>query len=77
MFTLVGDTRGGPPVDYTWTRDGVEIINGITFEGGNPVDSLYRSKLTVVGRYPGEYAYVVSNRVTVSNVSASFIIQGM
>ena len=92
MFTLIGDTSGGPPVNYTWTRDGVEIIdgeitNGGSFnislsvkEGSNAErfrDSLYRSKLTVMGRYPGEYAYIVSNRATHSSVSANFIIQGM
>jgi hypothetical protein len=26
-FTLIGDTRGGPPTTYTWTKDGVEITN--------------------------------------------------
>jgi hypothetical protein len=26
-FTLVGETSGGPPTTYTWTRDGVEITN--------------------------------------------------
>ena len=25
-FTLIGDTRGGPPVTNTWTRNG-EVIN--------------------------------------------------
>ena len=26
-FTLYGDTAGGPPVEYTWTRDGIVITN--------------------------------------------------
>ena len=26
-FTLYGDTAGGPPVEYTWSRDGVVITN--------------------------------------------------
>jgi hypothetical protein len=26
-FTLVGETSGGAPTTYTWTRDGAEITN--------------------------------------------------
>ena len=27
-FTLIGDTRGGPPVTHTWTRNGEVISDG-------------------------------------------------
>ena len=30
-FTLVGDTEGGPPEIYTWTRDGQKVSNGGSF----------------------------------------------
>ena len=87
IFILVGDTSGGPPENYAWTRGGMEITNNASFnisisvkEDANPArfsDSLYMSTLTVTGRYPGEYAYTVSNRVTISNLTDNFIIEGM
>ena len=65
----------------------MEIANNGSFnisisvkEDGNPErfrDSLYMSTLTVTGRYPGEYTYTVSNRVTISNLMDNFIIEGM
>ena len=30
-FTLIGDTRGGPPVTNTWTRNGEVISDGASY----------------------------------------------
>ena len=90
VFTLAGDTSGGPPETYTWTRDGVEITGGEVTNGGSfnislsvkeghPArfrDSHYVSMLTVTGRYPGEYAYIVGNKATKYNVFAMFTVEG-
>ena len=81
-FTLAGDTEGGPPENYTWTRNGAPITNGGSFSisiGVNGVtdprayeNSRYRSTLTVTGRLPGVYQYSVSNRAT-NNITTSII----
>ena len=72
-FSLVGDTSGGPPTSYTWTRYGVEVTDGgpfsisLSLNESNPrrfMDSLYVSTLTVTGRYPGVYGYSVTNRAS-------------
>ena len=71
-FSLVGDTSGGPPTSYTWTRNGVEITDGGPFSislslkesSRRFLDSLYVSTLTVTGRYPGVYGYNVTNRAS-------------
>ena len=87
-FTLVGDTSGGPPTSYTWTRDGVNITNGeslsisLSLNKSNPrrfMDSLYVSTLTVTGRYPGVYGYSVTNRAqpTTGLLTDHFTIEGM
>lgn len=81
IFTLAGETSGGPPVNYAWTRGGEEVTRDISIsvKESDPAkfrDSLYVSVLVVIGRYPGEYAYIVSNKATTSNVSASFTIEG-
>ena len=72
-FTVVGETSGGPPTSYTWTRNGVEITDGgpfnisLSLKESSPRrfrDSLYVSTLTVTDRYPGVYGYNVTNRAT-------------
>ena len=67
---------GGPPTDYTWTRNGAIISDGgpynisigVNEKYGNSftayAQSLYRSTLTVTGNLPGEYQYSVTNRAT-------------
>ena len=65
IFTVVGDTEGGPPETYTWTRNDTNITDGDPFSisiGVNGVTdprayeySRYRSTLTVTGRLPGVY----------------------
>ena len=68
-FTLFGDTSGGLPTDYTWTRDGTEITNNgpfnisIAVHGSCTTEPCYRSTLTVTGNLPGAYQYIVSNRL--------------
>ena len=86
-FTLAGDTEGGPPENYTWTRNGVPITNGGSFSisiGVNGVtdprayeNSRYRSTLTVTGSLPGVYQYSVSNRATPNTTLTSINIQGV
>ena len=87
-FTLVGDTSGGPPTSYTWTRDGVNINDGDSFSislslnESSPrrfMDSLYVSTLTVTGRYPGVYGYSVTNRAQPSTglLTDHFTIEGI
>ena len=85
-FTLVGETGGGPPTTYNWARNGVNITEGgpfsisLSLNESCPrrfVDSLYVSKLTVTGRYPGVYGYSVTNRATQTIVRSVFAIEGM
>ena len=81
IFTVVGDTEGGPPETYTWTRNGANITDGDPFSisiGVNGVtdprayyNSRYRSTLTVTGRLPGVYQYSVSNRATNNTLTAN------
>ena len=85
-FTLAGDTEGGPPENYTWTRNGAPISNGGSFSisiGVNGVtdpsaydNSRYRSTLTVTGILPGVYQYSVSNRATPNTVTSNINIEG-
>ena len=84
-FTLFGDTSGGPPTTYTWTRNGSPIeandiysfsiqVNGrgkTVFQNSN-----YTSTLTVTGILPGVYQYSVTNRATPTTVNDSFTIEG-
>ena len=84
-FTLAGDTEGGPPETYTWTRNGATITNGGSFSisiGVNGVtdpsaydNSRYRSTLTVTGRLPGVYQYSVSNRATPNTLTSNINIE--
>jgi hypothetical protein len=83
-FTLVGETSGGPPTTYTWTRDGVEITNSSSFsislsltrdDAMRYMDALYESTLTVRGRYPGVYEYGVTNRAATSTITNSITIE--
>ena len=85
-FTLAGDTEGGPPENYTWTRNGAPITNGGSFSisiGVNNVTdpsaydrSRYRSTLTVTGILPGVYQYSVSNRATPNTLTSNINIEG-
>ena len=82
-FTLVGDTSGGPPTTYTWTRNGQVITNNASYsislqenlDNENVFrESLYRSRLTVTGRLPGVYQYSVTNRATSGMVTDQMTI---
>ena len=85
-FTLTGDTEGGPPENYTWTRNGAPITNNDSFSisiGVNNVTDLtayansrYRSTLIVTGMLPGVYQYSVSNRATPNTVTSNITIEG-
>ena len=85
-FTLHADTRGGPPTNYTWTRDGQVITSGgpyiisIAVNGNTEIvyyRSRYRSTLTVTGYLPGLYQYSVTNRATPSVLTSSITIEGI
>ena len=85
IFTLFGDTNGGPPTTYTWTRNGQVITNNASYSISIQVnrdtgdvfrDSLYRSTLTVTGVLPGEYQYSVTNRATSGMVTDQMNIEG-
>ena len=83
-FTLAGDTEGGPPENYNWTRNGALITNNDSFSisiGVNDVNnqtsydkSRYRSTLTVTGTLPGVYQYSVSNRATPNTLTSNINI---
>ena len=83
-FTLIGETRGGPPTIYTWTRDGNEIINDANFtvsislanDSEAFIESVYVSTLVVIGNLPGVYQYSVTNRAMSERRNGSFIIEG-
>ncbi len=88
-FTLYGNTSGGPPVEYTWTRNGAVITNNdsysISLRFNNPLsgttigllsNALYRSTLIVTGVLPGVYQYSVNNRATPTSMDRDFNIEG-
>ena len=85
IFVLTGDTSGGPPTDYTWRRNGIEISDGGAFSisiamdgrvASDTVNSRYRSTLTVTGRLTGVYQYSVTNRATPGMMTSRFTVQG-
>ena len=86
-FTLFGDTSGGPPTTYTWTRNGQVISNNASYSTSIPQvnediterfrESHYRSTLTVTGRLPGVYQYSVTNRAMSTTRNDSFNIEGL
>ena len=84
-FTLFGNTSGGPPTTYTWTRNGQVITNDASYTiaiqvnqgaGAHFAYSRYRSTLNMTGRLPGVYQYSVTNRATSGIVTNQFIIKG-
>ncbi len=88
-FTLYGDTGGGPPVEYTWTRNGVALTNGGSYSISIMIDNeageftndrlfnaYYRSTLIVTGVLPGVYQYSVNNRATPTSVDRDINIEG-
>ena len=84
-FTLFGNTSGGPPTTYTWTRNGQVITNNASYTiaiqvnqgaGAHFAHSLYRSTLTVTGVLPGVYQYSVTNRASSGMVTNQFMIEG-
>ena len=84
-FTLVGETRRGPPVTYTWRRNGTTLANGGSYSISISVkessfarfrESIYVSTLTVTGRLPGIYQYSVTNKAMSSTVTSSIGIEG-
>ena len=92
-FILTGDTKGGPPVINSWSRDGNLISNGGGYHISlkvNEVDTLdvesvsqvlrnchYRSTLTVTGYLPGLYEYSVQNKAMNKALTANYAIQGI
>ncbi len=89
-FTLYGDTGGGPPVEYIWTRNGVVITNNdsyhIYFELNTDAtrftrerlsNAFCRSPLIVTGVLPGVYRYSVNNKATPTSVRRDINIEGI
>ena len=91
-FILAGDTRGGPPITNSWTRNGIKLrnnlethislgvhgVNTLNVESVSYVlqESRYRSTLTVTGYLPGVYVYSVINQAMIETLTASFTIYG-
>ena len=89
-FTLFGSTVGGPPIEYTWTRNSdvitIDDSYSINIDLDNTrsvghftdrfINSYYGSTLTVTGLLPGVYRYSVNNRVTPTSVNTDFNIEG-
>ena len=65
-FTLMGETRGGPPTTFHWRRNGVEITNSSLFTISISLknveerftESVYVSTLVVRGNLPGVRTYI-------------------
>ena len=91
-FTLICETSGGPPANYSWRRFGDVISDGGPYKISHEVIGIntadlqsvrqileeipYRTTLTVTGYLPGVYLYSALNRVMTSALTASFDIQG-
>ena len=84
-FTLAGVTRGGPPTNYTWTRDGEVITSNDLYSISIAVTAStdenrqiagYTSTLRVTGNLPGLYQYSVTNRATTTAKTKIFNITG-
>ncbi len=89
-FTLYGNTSGGPPVEYTWTRNGAVITNngsysisiGINFNAGLYTiqilsNAYYISTLIVTCVLPGVYQYSVNNKATPTSMNGNFNMEGI
>ena len=50
-FTLIGDTRGGPPVNSTWTRNGGVISDGGTYSISLAVNEVNTTRLGNAGLF--------------------------
>ena len=84
-FTLRGDTQGGPPTTYTWTRNGAVITANSSYSisiavtsdnGLNRQLAGYTSTLVVTGHLPGVYEYTISNRAMTTTRADSISIEG-
>ena len=83
-FTLMGETRGGPPTTFDWRRNGVEITNSSSFTISISLknveerftESVYVSILVVRGNLPGVYQYSVTNRAMTNSRNDNFTIEG-
>ena len=86
LFTLVGDTSGGPPTGVQWRRNGrlfstgtmsriTTVVNPNNDQEGRE-NCRYRSMATINAVWPGRYEYTASNRATPGGVSDSFTIEG-
>ncbi len=80
-FSLKCITAGGPATTVQWTRNGVSLVNGGSYEmtqtlvDGNR--STYSNQLTVLGRYPGVYNVTISNPWTPHPVTSQKNITGI
>ena len=85
-FTLFGDTSGGPPTTYTWTRNGQVINNNASYSISIQVndtgmkhyrESDYLSTLVVTGRLPGVYEYSATNRAMTNMSKSCYVVEGI
>ena len=84
IFTLVGNTIGGPPTTYSWRRNGQEITNNgsynisLMLDDSQPLHQVhYTSTLNVTGYLPGVYEYSVINRAMTSPLIGNVSVEGM
>ena len=74
-FTLTCISTGGPATTVTWTRDSTTVTEGTETVLNDPVTANYTHTLTVTEGTAGLYTCRIANNV--SNVSASFNVQGI
>lgn len=75
---MIAETRGGPPT-VTWKRDGKAInsrLFGISLSLSNYMDVSYISKLTIHGIQPGRYEFSVTNRLAITTLRCTTILDG-
>ena len=75
QFTLTCISTGGPATNVTWTRDNVNITEGIETVLNDPETSEYTHTLTVTGRREGLYRCIVANNKP-SQSSVQLNVQG-
>ena len=76
QFTLTCVSTDGPATTVTWTRDSVNVTEGIETVLDNHVTSQYTHTLTVTGRLGGDYTCTVANSKPSEN-SASYTVEGI
>lgn len=85
VFNLTCTTTGGPPTTVSWTRNRMTVLYNSSFVFSRTVthfvDATYTNRLTITGRYPGEYSITTLNEntdqyLTSLPVSSTFQVAG-